>query len=161
VWLAHEEQVLSVEARAFGEGHELVMGKRRIAAAAAIRPDGLAVRLDGIASKAMVVEHGAQLHLLTEARHVRIDRWDPLAHSAVEDEGEGALSAPMPGRIVRQPVASGDRVARGAPLLVLEAMKMEHTVIAPCDGRVVHLHYAEGDQVDEGVILIDFEPVQG
>jgi 3-methylcrotonyl-CoA carboxylase alpha subunit len=64
----------------------------------------------------------------------------------------------MPGKIVRQPVAQGDRVERGAALLVLEAMKIEHTIIAPCDGRVVQLHHAEGDQVEEGVILIDFEP---
>ena len=48
-------------------------------------------------------------------------------------------------------------MARGAPLLVLEAMKMEHTVVAPGDGRIVRLHYAEGDQVEEGAILIDFE----
>jgi 3-methylcrotonyl-CoA carboxylase alpha subunit len=48
-------------------------------------------------------------------------------------------------------------VARGAPLLVLEAMKMEHTLSAPGDGRIVQLHYAEGDQVEEGAILIEFE----
>jgi 3-methylcrotonyl-CoA carboxylase alpha subunit len=63
----------------------------------------------------------------------------------------------MPGKIVRQPVSAGDRVARGAPLLVLEAMKMEHTVVAPGDGTIVRLHYAEGDQVEEGTILIEFE----
>jgi 3-methylcrotonyl-CoA carboxylase alpha subunit len=48
-------------------------------------------------------------------------------------------------------------VTRGAPLLVLEAMKMEHTVVAPRDGRIVQLHYVEGDQVEEGAILIEFE----
>ncbi len=63
----------------------------------------------------------------------------------------------MPGKIVRQLVAAGDRVARGAALLVLEAMKMEHTIVAPRDGQIVQLHYAEGDQVEEGVILIEFE----
>ena len=63
----------------------------------------------------------------------------------------------MPGKIVRQPVSAGDRVARGAALLVLEAMKMEHTIVAPGDGRIVQLHYAEGDQVEEGAILIEFE----
>jgi 3-methylcrotonyl-CoA carboxylase alpha subunit len=63
----------------------------------------------------------------------------------------------MPGRIVRQLVAIGARVRRGAPLLVLEAMKMEHTIVAPSDGRIAALRYAEGDQVEEGVVLLDFE----
>ena len=64
----------------------------------------------------------------------------------------------MPGRIVRQLVAAGDEVGRGAPLLVLEAMKMEHTIAAPGAGRIGALRYAEGDQVEEGAILLDFEP---
>ena len=70
------------------------------------------------------------------------------------------LTAPMPGRIVRQLIAAGDRVGRGAPLLVLEAMKMEHTIVAPADGRVAALRYAEGDQVEEGAVLLDFEAVR-
>jgi 3-methylcrotonyl-CoA carboxylase alpha subunit len=147
-----------VDARARGAGYRLTIGGRAMEAAAEIQGDGLAVWLEGEASHVTVVEHGDQLHLFTAAGHVRIDRWDPLARAAAEDEAEGALSAPMPGKIVRQPVVHGQQVARGAALLVLEAMKMEHTITAPCDGRVVALHYAEGDQVEEGVILIDFEP---
>ena len=113
--------------------------------------------LDGEASQATVVERGGQLHLFTGSGHVRIDRLDPLTLAEAEDEADGALSAPMPGKIVRQAVAPGDRVARGAPLLVLEAMKMEHTISAPADGLVVQLYFGEGDQVEEGTILIDFE----
>jgi 3-methylcrotonyl-CoA carboxylase alpha subunit len=161
VRLAQGEQVVTVDARAQGPGYQLTIGARAIAAVAELRGEGLAVWLDGEASQVAVVEHGDQLHLFTAAGHVRIDRWDPLTRSDSEDEVEGALCAPMPGKIVRQPVAQGDRVDRGAALLVLEAMKMEHTIIAPSDGRVVQLHYAEGDQVEEGVILIDFEPVTG
>jgi 3-methylcrotonyl-CoA carboxylase alpha subunit len=63
----------------------------------------------------------------------------------------------MPGRIVRQPIKPGEQVARGAPLLVLEAMKMEHTIVAPSDGRVRAIHFVEGDQVEEGAVLLDFE----
>ena len=54
-------------------------------------------------------------------------------------------------------VAAGDRVSAGAPLLVLEAMKMEHTVAAPADGRIAALYVAAGDQVEEGIVLLDFE----
>ncbi|HEX5078015.1 MAG TPA: biotin carboxylase N-terminal domain-containing protein [Geminicoccaceae bacterium] len=153
------ERTVEVEARVDGAGWLLGIDGRQIAARAAIRPDGLAVWLDGEASHAAVVERGEQLHLFTGSGHVRIDRRDPLTLAAAEDEADGALSAPMPGKIVRQAVAAGERVARGAPLLVLEAMKMEHTISAPADGRVVQLHFREGDQVEEGMILIDFEAI--
>jgi 3-methylcrotonyl-CoA carboxylase alpha subunit len=155
--LCHGERLVEVEVRADGTGFLLGIGDRQIAASAAIRSDGLAVWLDGEASRVAVVERGEQLHLFTGSGHVRIDRLDPLRLAEAEDEADGALSAPMPGKIVRQPVSAGDRVARGAPLLVLEAMKMEHTVVAPDDGKIVKLHYAEGDQVEEGTILIEFE----
>jgi 3-methylcrotonyl-CoA carboxylase alpha subunit len=155
--LMHGERVVEVEARADGTGFLLGFGDRQIAASAEIRADHLAVWLDGEVFGVTVVERGEQLHLFTRPGHARIDRIDPLRRAEAEDEADSALSAPMPGKIVRQPVAAGDRVARGTPLLVLEAMKMEHTVVAPHDGRIVQLHYAEGDQVEEGAILIDFE----
>jgi 3-methylcrotonyl-CoA carboxylase alpha subunit len=153
------ERVVEVEARADGAGFLLGIGDRQIAASAGIPADHLAVWLDGEACHVTVVERGEQLHLFTGSGHFRIDRIDPLRRAEAEDEADSALTAPMPGKIVRQPVAAGDLVARGAALLVLEAMKMEHTVVAPADGRIVQLHYAEGDQVDEGAILIDFEAV--
>jgi 3-methylcrotonyl-CoA carboxylase alpha subunit len=155
--LAQGEHVVEVEVRVDGTGYLLGIGGGQVAACAEIRADGLAVWLDGEASRVTVVERGEQLHLFTRSGHVRIDRLDPLTLAEAEDEADSALTAPMPGKIVRQPVAAGDRVARGAPLLVLEAMKMEHTIMAPSDGRIVELHYAEGDQVEEGAILIDFE----
>jgi 3-methylcrotonyl-CoA carboxylase alpha subunit len=150
------ERMVEVEVRADGTGFLLGIGDRQIAACAEIRADGLAVWLDGEAARVAVVERGEQLHLFTPS-HVRIDRLDPLRRAEAEDEADNALSAPMPGKIVRQSVATGDRVARGTALLVLEAMKMEHTIVAPSDGRIVELHCAEGDQVEEGAILIDFE----
>jgi 3-methylcrotonyl-CoA carboxylase alpha subunit len=155
--LAQGGRTVEAEARRHGTGFQLGIDGRQITASAAIRADGLAVWLDGDASLVPVVERGEQLHLFAPSGRVQIDRLDPLGLAAAEDEADGALTAPMPGKIVRQPVSAGDRVARGAPLLVLEAMKMEHTVIAPGEGTVVQLHYAEGDQVEEGAILIDFE----
>jgi 3-methylcrotonyl-CoA carboxylase alpha subunit len=157
VRLAQGDRLVEVEAKADATGYRLTINGAQIAAGAEIGADGLAVWLDGQASRVSVVERGDQLHLFTRGGHVRIDRLDPLTLAEAEDEAESALTAPMPGKIVRQPVSAGDRVARGAPLLVLEAMKMEHTIVAPSDGRIVELHYTEGDQVEEGAILIDFE----
>ncbi|WP_155645247.1 acetyl-CoA carboxylase biotin carboxyl carrier protein subunit, partial [Xanthomonas translucens] len=64
---------------------------------------------------------------------------------------------PMPGRVVALLVAPGTRVARGTPLLVLEAMKMEHTLQAPADGVVHGYRVREGELVGDGVALLEFE----
>ena len=61
----------------------------------------------------------------------------------------------MPGKILAVRVAPGQRVTKGEPLLILEAMKMEHTIFAPGAGTVTAVHYRQGDQVREGVDLID------
>ena len=63
----------------------------------------------------------------------------------------------MSGTIVAVLVKAGDSVARGAPLLILEAMKMEHTITAPDAGTVSAVHYRQGDQVSEGADLIDVD----
>jgi biotin carboxyl carrier protein len=59
----------------------------------------------------------------------------------------------MPGGVVRVLAEPGAAVTAGQPLVVLEAMKMEHTVVAPVDGTVTELHVAPGDQVDTGQVL--------
>jgi 3-methylcrotonyl-CoA carboxylase alpha subunit len=66
---------------------------------------------------------------------------------------DGAVVAPMPGRILSVLVADGEAVAKGTRLLVLEAMKMEQALLAPCDGVVTALQAREGAQVSEGAIL--------
>ena len=82
---------------------------------------------------------------------------DPLAHAGEEAGAANRLTAPMPGRVIAVLVEAGAKVTKGQPLIVLEAMKMEHTVAAPADGTVTSLPFAAGDQVDEGVALIGFE----
>jgi 3-methylcrotonyl-CoA carboxylase alpha subunit len=76
----------------------------------------------------------------------------PHAARAAEG-GDGAVVAPMPGRITAVAVAVGDSVAAGQMLVTLEAMKMEQALVAPFDGRVDELSVAAGDQVDEGRVL--------
>jgi 3-methylcrotonyl-CoA carboxylase alpha subunit len=62
----------------------------------------------------------------------------------------------MPGRVVAIMADAGAAVARGAALMVIEAMKMEHTIAAPADGHVESFRYSPGDQVDEGAELMTF-----
>ncbi len=63
----------------------------------------------------------------------------------------------MPGRVVQVRVEAGREVKRGEPLVVLEAMKMEHTIAAPADGRVSAVRYQIGELVEEGAELVAFE----
>jgi acetyl/propionyl-CoA carboxylase alpha subunit len=75
--------------------------------------------------------------------------------------GAAAVSAPMPGQVLRALVAVGDRVRRGQPLLVVEAMKMQIEISAPHDGVVARLPFAPGDRVDAGSELAEVEPGEG
>jgi len=72
--------------------------------------------------------------------------------------GDGAILAPMPGRVIAVDVAAGDSVAKGQKLVTLEAMKMEHSLTAPFDGIVAELNAAAGGQVMEGTLLVRVDP---
>lgn len=63
----------------------------------------------------------------------------------------------MHAMVVEVLVRTGERVAKGQPLVVLEAMKMEHTLRAPEEGQVAAIHCAHGDQVSQGMTLVSFE----
>ena len=100
---------------------------------------------------------GETFHVFVGGRHVALEWLDPLAHAG-EAEGEGGkLTAPMPGKVIAVMVEAGESVTRGTPLLVMEAMKMEHTISAPADGVVGEVLYAVGEQVGEGAQLLGFE----
>ena len=67
----------------------------------------------------------------------------------------------MPGLVKVVSAKAGDEVTRGDPLMVLEAMKMEHTLAAPRDGRVAEVLATAGEQVSEGALLLSLEPEDG
>ena len=103
-----------------------------------------------------VVRVGDHFHVFWQGQH-RVICWrDPIAHAGEHEAEGGRLTAPMPGKIVQMMVAPGANVAKGAPLLIMEAMKMEHTISAPANGKVEALNYAVGDQVAEGAQLLSF-----
>ena len=77
-----------------------------------------------------------------------------LAHAADAEHGEGRLTAPMPGKVIAVLVEPGAVVEKGTPLIVMEAMKMEHTIGAPAAGTVSEVLYAVGDQVADGAQLL-------
>ena len=106
---------------------------------------------------ANVVEHSGKWHVFYEGRHWVLIYDDPLEVSAEHHGAEGSLRAPMPGRVIALVAKPGEAVEKGAPLMVLEAMKMECTIHAPGDGAVALFHFAPGDQVSEGAELLQFD----
>ncbi|HEX6267535.1 MAG TPA: biotin/lipoyl-containing protein, partial [Burkholderiales bacterium] len=142
--------------RVIFRGRELRM---RIGAAEAVLageplPQGrLLVRLDGRAFKARAVRDGSDWHVFCDGEYRRLALEEPL-HGAGQDTRSGSLAAPMPGRIIQVLAKAGAKVSKGDPLLILEAMKMEHTIAAPADGVVEEVHYGPGEQVLEGAELI-------
>ena len=83
-----------------------------------------------------------------------IDHIEPGA--AEDDEGSG-LTAPMPGKVLQVLVEVGQQVESGQPLMIMEAMKMEHRIVASHEGRVSAINFSEGDQVQQGTALIEMD----
>jgi acetyl/propionyl-CoA carboxylase alpha subunit/acetyl-CoA carboxylase carboxyltransferase component len=85
---------------------------------------------------------------------------DGVSHRVSRDEG-GVLRSPAPALVVATPVAVGQEVAAGAPVIVLESMKMETRLNAPFAATVRELHVISGSQVETGTPLIRLEPIEG
>jgi 3-methylcrotonyl-CoA carboxylase alpha subunit len=120
----------------------------------------LAVELDDrrlVASVVAVNEKQEQKrYVFLHGSNYLILRDDPLHLVEAGGAHGGGLTAPMPGKVVALLAAVGQPVEKGAPLLILEAMKMEHTITAPKNGIVKAFCYAAGDQVADGAELVDF-----
>ncbi|BCS52767.1 acetyl/propionyl/methylcrotonyl-CoA carboxylase subunit alpha [Geobacter sp. SVR] len=112
--------------------------------------------LNGARCRATVVRHNDDLVIVIQGRSHRLTLHDPLAHVGEQEDQGGRLTAPMPGKIVAVLVEPGARVAKGTPLVILEAMKMEHTIAAPRDGLVSEIHFSVGAVVNEGAELLAF-----
>ncbi len=104
-----------------------------------------------------VVFESETLHVFHAGERTELELFDPITHAGEDDAHGGKLVAPMPGKIVALLAKSGNPVKRGTALLVMEAMKMEHTITAPSDGTVSEFLFSAGDQVAEGAELLKFE----
>jgi 3-methylcrotonyl-CoA carboxylase alpha subunit len=92
---------------------------------------------------------------LGEGRSYRL--YQPRGNGGAGTASDGAILAPMPGRVTAVDVAAGATVAKGQRLITLEAMKMEHGLTAPFDGVVAELNAEPGAQVSEGIVLVKVE----
>ena len=128
--------------------------------------DAAPLAFTALAGGAVDVRYGGdrqvvQVYPLGEVAHVfgtrgaaAITELDVLSHAGESGAEGGRLTAPMPGKVVSFAVKAGDKVSKGQPLAVMEAMKMEHTIAAPQDGVVEELLFVPGDQVMDGDELL-------
>jgi acetyl/propionyl-CoA carboxylase alpha subunit len=146
--------------RTVGGGSWTVIIERNAHAVALLerREDGLRVVVDGVAFDAEVAVDGEAV--LVQARGVDARFEEVVARGAAEADpvADGRLLTPIAGRVVAVSARAGDRVARGACLAVVEAMKMEHRLVAPFDGRVAELRVRTGDQVAAKSLVARLEP---
>ncbi|WPP44199.1 acetyl/propionyl/methylcrotonyl-CoA carboxylase subunit alpha [Pseudomonas sp. AN-1] len=117
----------------------------------------LLVEQDGLRRQHLAIRRGDSLYLQWGSELRGVQRVDPIAEAEASHAHHGGLTAPMNGSIVRVLVEAGQHVEAGTALVVLEAMKMEHSIRAPQAGVVKGLYCSEGELVSEGAALVELE----
>ena len=114
------------------------------------------LEVDGVRRRYRVLRSGGSAHVSSPLGHGTLEEV-PRFPTETEAAAEGALVAPMPGKVIQLRAGEGDRVDAGDVVLVLEAMKMEHELTAPAAATLTELRVGEGDQVESGAVLGLFE----
>ncbi|RWU21481.1 3-methylcrotonyl-CoA carboxylase [Pseudomonas alkylphenolica] len=122
-----------------------------------LQGEHLTVEHDGLRRRHLAIRRDDTLYLHWDGELHAITRFDPIAEADASHSHQGGLSAPMNGSIVRVLVEVGQAVEAGAQLVVLEAMKMEHSIRAAQAGTVKALFCQEGEMVSEGTVLVELE----
>jgi len=120
----------------------------------------LQVECEGEITQTRVFEVAPALHLFRSGRHVVVNLVctdDSLQVAGTAEQG--SLLTPLPGTVVAVHVTAGQHVARGAPLITVEAMKMEHTLTAPYEGVVSRIAFGLTDRVQAGAVLVELAPL--
>ena len=124
---------------------------------------GLEVTVADHRFRAEAARHGQAVTVWDAGRAFTFAIPDPLSAAEAEAAGAGgdAIAAPMPGLVKRMRAEAGQKVEKGQPLAILEAMKMEHTLTAPRDGVVAEVLAREGSRVSDGDLLLTLEAQDG
>jgi acetyl/propionyl-CoA carboxylase alpha subunit len=156
VELALDDAPIRVTYRLGRDGHLSVDGEPVGPTVVSAEPDAVVFDDLGLRRTYRVGRYGEQRFVDADDGHVTFTLLP--RHPDPDDAATaGSLVAPMPGNVLRVLVGPGDAVAGGQPLVVVEAMKMEHQVLAPADGTVATVHVTPGQQVDTGQPLLQME----
>ena len=125
----------------------------------AVREEEIELRAEGRTHLVPYVVQGSTIFFAFDGETYAAEVTDKGARAKARHRDQ-TTSAPMPGQVLKILVKQGDVVAKGAPLLILEAMKMEHQITAPFDGTVASINCKEGELVQPGVDLVDVAKAQ-
>ncbi len=157
-------QEYSIAVEQIGEGsatrYNITAAGQTVRAQGKLTGSELYADIDGYRSRVTVAEHDGVYSLYTQESALQFSQ---VAVDLGEEEGghgDGGLAAPMNGTIVTLLVEAGNSVKKGDALLVMEAMKMEHTIRAPADGKVMEFYYAPGNLVEGGAELLKFDAAE-
>ncbi|MFT4129741.1 acetyl/propionyl/methylcrotonyl-CoA carboxylase subunit alpha [Labrys sp. (in: a-proteobacteria)] len=159
--LAWGDTPIGVDAVWRAGGYELHLADRAVIVEGNLDAQGTArLRISEGVLKARAVLSGETLTLFVDGRSYAFGLRDPRKPRGVESEGAGRIMSPMPGLVLSVSAAVGTAVEKGQALVVIEAMKMEHTVSAPRAGVVKMVDVAVGDQVVAGaeLVVLEIEP---
>ena len=132
-------------------------GGGSVTASARHAQDGaIDVELGGRHSRATVARRAVELTVFAGGCSYRLEFEKPAVTE--EEDPSGRLVSPLPGSVIQVLVGRGEAVTKGQALMIIEAMKMEHTISAPKRGTVRQIYFSKGEQVAEGAQLFDFEP---
>jgi 3-methylcrotonyl-CoA carboxylase alpha subunit len=154
------ESVVSVESAAPDCYRVRIQGQELSVRILARDAASLQAECAGEIMQARLIEAAPALHLFRSGRHVVVNivRTDDALQVAGTAE-QGSLLTPLPGTVVAVHVTAGQHVARGAPLITVEAMKMEHTLTAPYEGVVSRIAFGVADRVQAGAVLVELAPL--
>jgi 3-methylcrotonyl-CoA carboxylase alpha subunit len=163
VTLDHEGRTLALEVAPIGPRQFRVSTSDHAVTVQLLDHDRGALRFasEAYQGQAQVVVAAGRIKLFLRGHSYDFAPVDPLQAASHDHDGGHAIVAPMPGLVSSLRTRVGAKVTKGMPLLVLEAMKMEHILTAPRDGSVQEVLVAEGDQVSDGTVLVQLEAVDG
>jgi len=136
---------------------EICFDGQEIEASGQLDGNTLTSNINGYRSQVSVAAHDKTFTVFSQQSTFQFSKIEPDLGDAGDSTSDGGLTAPMNGTIVTLLVEQGAAVAKGDALLVMEAMKMEHTIRAPADGVVKEFYFQAGDLVDGGAELLAFE----
>jgi 3-methylcrotonyl-CoA carboxylase alpha subunit len=160
------DETVVVQVESVGGGYQLTVGDRIYQVSVdEFNAGRLSLRLDDHPAIAYVAASGADRSIWVDGAIHRFAKLDPHSHRQPSRhrgresgaQSSGQLTASMPGAVVAVRVATGDHVKRGAPLVILEAMKMELQITAPIDGAITAIHCQQGQSVERGQLLVEIE----
>ena len=154
---AHDEEIVTVDIETVGTTRHIRVDDRTYAVAATSH-DGATVSFaaNGHTETARVLTHSDAIAILFADTRYALRLVDPFLFEGDTDANDGRLTAMMPGRVVKVMARAGDSVKKGQALIILEAMKMEHTIVSPRDGVVSRVAFKENDLVAADAVLFAF-----